>query len=187
MYHLELDLSFLLYICRKVVSLSQSSDPFNKLIWCLTSFEPDLFQLVDHWETGWSMELCKNSIKSLALFLFFSHSSTVVPEGFYCSWFLHPMGPKKLSRYSSYVVSPSLSGIPWSVYQFSISLMKSQKSLYYSDEFQFKVGGFRESVSDPLCLSKPLLKSWWWPHSHVPPLLQHSYQIVEREYLKNVC
>ena len=57
------------------------------------------------WDTGWSMELCRNSIKSLAHFLFFSHSSAVKPEGFHCSCFLHPMGPKKLSRYSSCVVS----------------------------------------------------------------------------------
>ena len=72
--------------------------------------------ILHHWETGWSMELCRNSIKNLALLLFFSHSSAIAPEGFHCSCFLHPMGPKKLSRYSSRVVSPALSGIPWSVY-----------------------------------------------------------------------
>ena len=31
--------------------------------------------ILHYWDTGWSMELCRNSIKSLALFLFFSHSS----------------------------------------------------------------------------------------------------------------
>ena len=64
-------------------------------------------------------------ILSLTLFLFFSHSSAVVPEGFHCSCFLHLMGPRKFNRYSSHVVSPSLSGIPWSVYQLSMPLMKS--------------------------------------------------------------
>ena len=95
------------------------------------------------WDTGWTMELCRNSIKSLALFLFFSHFSAVVPEGFHCSCFLHLMGPKKLSRYSSHVVSPAFPCIPWSVYQLSIPLMKSWKSSNCSDEFQSKVGGFR--------------------------------------------
>ena len=47
MYHLVLDMSFLHCICGKVTSVSQSSDPFNKLIWCLTSFNPDLLQLID--------------------------------------------------------------------------------------------------------------------------------------------
>ena len=109
------------------------------------------------WETGWSMELCRNSIKSLALFLFFSHSSAVAPEGFHCSCFLHPMGPKKLSRYSSRVVSPALSGICLSMYQFSIPLMKRQKSSNCSDEFQSKVGGFRESVGEPLISVKAFM------------------------------
>ena len=121
------------------------------------------------------MELCKNSIKSLALFLLFSLSSAVAPEGFHCSCFLRPMGPKKLSRYSSRVVSPSLSGIPWSIYQLSMPLMKSrkssncsdefqlsmplmksQKSSNCSDEFQSKVGGFRESVGEPLDICQSL-------------------------------
>ena len=65
-------------------------------------------QMILHqWGTGWSMEHCKNSIKALAL-LFCSHSSAVALEGFHCLCFLHPMGPKKLSRYSSHVVSPFL-------------------------------------------------------------------------------
>ena len=105
------------------------------------------------------MELCRNSIKSLALFLFFALSSAVTPEGFHCSCFLCPMGPKKLSRYSSRVVSPSLSGIPWSVYQLSMPLMKSRKSSNCSDEFQSKVGGFRESVGEPLISVKAFVKA----------------------------
>ena len=105
------------------------------------------------------MELCRNSIKSLALFLFFSRSSAVTPEGFHCSCFLRPMGPKKLSRYSSHVVSPSLSGIPCSVYQLSMPLMKSRKSSNCSDEFQSKVGGFRESVGEPLISVKAFVKA----------------------------
>ena len=105
------------------------------------------------------MELCRNSIKILALFLFFSLSSVVTPEGFHCSCFLCPMGPKKLSRYSSHVVSPSLSGIPWSVYQLSMPLMKSRKSSNCSDEFQLKVGGFRESVGEPLISVKAFVKA----------------------------
>ena len=64
--------------------------------------------ILHRWDTGWSMELCRNSIKSLAPFLFFSHSSTVAPEGFHCLCFLHLMGPKKLSRYSSHVLSSGL-------------------------------------------------------------------------------
>ena len=111
------------------------------------------------WDTGWSMELCRNSIKSLALFLFFSHSSVVAPEGFHCSCFLHPMGPMKLSRYSSHVVSPALSGIPWSVYQLSIPLMKSRTFSNCSNEFQLKVGGFRESVREPLISVKALVRA----------------------------
>ena len=105
------------------------------------------------------MELCRNSIKSLALFLFFSRSSAVAPVGFHCSCFFRPMGPKKLSRYSSHVVSPSLSGIPWSVYQLSMPLMKSRKSSNCSDEFQSKVGGFRESVGEPLISVKAFVKA----------------------------
>ena len=105
------------------------------------------------------MELCRDSIKSLALFLFFSHSSAVVPEGFHCSCFLRLMGTKKLSRYSSRVVSPALSGIPWSVYQLSIPLMKRRKSSNSSNEFQSKVGGFRESVSEPLISVKVFVKA----------------------------
>ena len=65
--------------------------------------------ILHHWKTGWSIELCRNSIKSLAFFLFLSHSFAVAPEGFYYSCL---MGPKKLSRYSSHVVSTYLSGIP---------------------------------------------------------------------------
>ena len=102
--------------------------------------------ILHHWETGWSMELCRNSITSLELFLFLSPSSVVALEEFHCLCFLHLMVPENLSRYSSHVVSLSLSGIPWSMYQLSMPLMKSQKSLYCSDEFQSKVGGFRESV-----------------------------------------
>ena len=173
MYHPELDVSFLLCICGEVtfttspqIHLTNLSGVLPALILISSSW-----YILHHWETGWSIELCRNSIKSLALFLFPSHSSAVAPEGFYCLWFLCPMGPKKLSRYSSHVVSTSLSGIPLSVYQLSMPLMKSWKSLYCSDEFQSKVGGFKESISDPLCLSKPLLEPWWWPHSHVPPAL----------------
>ena len=105
------------------------------------------------------MELHRNSIKSLVLFLFLSCSSVVAPEGFCCLGFLHLMGPKKLSRYSSCVVLPSLSGIPWSVYQLSMPLMKSQKSLYCSYEFQSKVGGFKESVSEPFISVKAFVKA----------------------------
>ena len=115
--------------------------------------------ILHHWDTGWSMELCRNSIKSLAFFLLFSHSSAVAPEGSHCLCFLHPMGPKKLSRYSSRVVSPALSGIPWSMYQLSMPLMKSQKSSNCSDEFQSKVGGFKESVSEPLISVKAFVKA----------------------------
>ena len=104
------------------------------------------------------MELCRNSIKSLTLFLF-SHSSAVAPEGFHCLCFLRPMGPKKLSRYSSHMVSPALSGIPWSVYQLSMPLMKSQKSSNCSDEFQSKVGGFRESIGEPLIFVKAFVRA----------------------------
>ena len=43
----------------------------------------------------------------------------------HCSCFLHPMGPKKLSRYSNQLVSTSVSGIPWSLYQPSTPLMRS--------------------------------------------------------------
>ena len=105
------------------------------------------------------MELCRNSIKSLALFLFLSASSVVAPEEFHCLCFLHLMGPKNLSRYSSHVVSLSLSGIPWSMYQLSMPLMKSQKSLYCSDEFQSKVGGFRESVGEPFISVKAFVRA----------------------------
>ena len=114
--------------------------------------------ILHHWETGWARELCRNSIKSLTLFLF-SHSSVVAPAGFYCSCFLHPMGPKKLSRYSSCMVSPTLSGIPWSVYQFSMALMKNQKSSHCSDEFQSKVGGFKESISEPFISAKAFVRT----------------------------
>ena len=105
------------------------------------------------------MKLCRNSIKSLALFLFFPHSSAVAPEGFHCSCLLCAMGPKKLSRYSSHVVSPVLSGIPWSVYQLSMPLMKSQKFSNCSDEFQSKVGGFRKSVGETLISVKAFVKA----------------------------
>ena len=105
------------------------------------------------------MELCRNSIKSLAPFLFFSHSSTVAPEGFHCLCFLHLMGPKKLSRYSSHVVSSALSGIPWSMYQLSMPLMKSLNSSYCSDEFKSKVGGFKESVSEPFISVKAFVRA----------------------------
>ena len=47
MHHLKLYVSFLLCICGKVASVSQSLDSFNKLIWCFTSFDPDLFLLID--------------------------------------------------------------------------------------------------------------------------------------------
>ena len=124
------------------------------------------------------MELCRNSIKSLALFLFFSPSSAVAPEGFHCSCFLHPMGPKKLSRYSSRVVSPSLSGIPWSVYQLSMPLMKSRKSSNCSDEFQSKVGGFRESVSEPLISVKALMMASMPCSSSSPALMLNSRERI---------
>ena len=130
------------------------------------------------------MELCKNSITSLSLFLFFSHSSAVAPEGFHCSCFLHLMGPKKLSRYSSHVVSPSLSGIPWSVYQLSMPLMKSQKSSNCSDEFQSKVGGFRESVSEPLISVKALMMASMPCSSSSPALMLKSRENI-RELLGN--
>ena len=105
------------------------------------------------------MGLFRNSIKSLALFLFFSLSSAVMPERFHCSCFLRPMGPKKLRRYSSHVVSPALSGIPWSMYQLSMPLMKSRKSSNCSDEFQSKVRGFRESVGEPLIFVKAFVRA----------------------------
>ena len=131
------------------------------------------------------MELCRNSIKSLALFLFFSRSSAVAPEVFHCSCFLHPMGPKKLSRYSSHVVSQSLSGIPWSVYQLSMPLMKSRKSSNCSDEFQSKVGGFRESVGEPLISVKAFVKALMMasmPCSSSPALMLYS-----REKMFAIC
>ena len=115
--------------------------------------------ILHHWETGWSIELCRNSIKSLALFLLLSHSSAVAPEGFYCLWFLCLMGPQKLSRYSSHVVSTSFSGIPLSVYQLSMPLMKSWKFLYCSGEFQSKVGTFKESISDPFMSVKAFVRA----------------------------
>ena len=133
------------------------------------------------------MELCRNSIKSLTL-LFFSLSSTVAPEGFHCSCFLHPMGPKKLSRYSSRVVSPSLSGIPWSVYQLSMPLMKSRKSSNCSDEFQSKVGGFRESVGEPLISVKAFVKALMMasmPCSSSSPALMLNSRENIRELLGN--
>ena len=124
------------------------------------------------------MELCKNSIKSLALFLFFSRSFAVAPEGFHCSCFLHPMGPKKLSRYSSRVVSPSLSGIPWSVYQLSMPLMKSRKSSNCSDEFQSKVGGFREPLISVKAFIKAMMMASMPCSSSSPALMLNSRERI---------
>ena len=120
-------------------------------------------------------------MKSLALFLFFSRSSAVVLEGFHCSCFLCPMGPKKLSRYSSHVVSPSLSGIPWSVYQLCMPLMKSRKSSNCSDEFQSKVGGFRESIGEPFRSVKAFIKALMMasmPCSSSPALMLNSRERI---------
>ena len=46
MDHPELDVPLLLHICGEVTSIGLSSDSFNKFVWSLTSFHPDLFQLV---------------------------------------------------------------------------------------------------------------------------------------------
>ena len=67
------------------------------------------------------------------------------------------MGLKKLRRYSSQVVSLSLSAIPWSLYQLSMPLIKSQKFLYLSNEFQSKFGGFSKSVSKPFGFDNGLI------------------------------
>ena len=70
-----------------------------------------------------------------------------------CSCFLHPMGPKKLSRYSHQLVSTSVSGISWGLYQLSICLMRS-------------CNPWRS-----LNLSMLLLVPRWWTHSFISLVL----------------
>ena len=73
--------------------------------------------------------------------------------------FLRPTGPKKLSRYSNWVSSPSASLIPCSLYQLSIPFQKSWKSSYWSCEFQSNLGGFKASMGDTLTLVRALVKA----------------------------
>ena len=133
---------------------------------------------------GWSMELCRKFINSLSLFLFFFCSSAVALEWFHWSCFVYLIGPKKLSRYSSKVVSPSVAGIPWSVYQLYMPLMKKRNSSYWSDEFQSNISG--NHFGNPSFKSKPLSEPWWWLHSHVMPPLRHSWWIVKKKYQQAV-
>ena len=98
-------------------------------------------------------------MNSMALFFFLARITGVAPLGVHCSCFFRPTRPKKLSRYSNWVSSPSFSVIPCSLYQLSIPLWKSRKSSYWSCEFQSNFGGFKASVGDTLTLVRALVKA----------------------------
>ena len=115
--------------------------------------------ILHHCDTGWSMPSCRNFMNSVALFLVLSRIARVAPSGVHCSCFFHPTGPKKLSRYSNWVSSPSASLIPCSLYQLSIPFRKSRKSSYWSCEFQSNFGGFKASVGDTLIPFRALVKA----------------------------
>ena len=116
------------------------------------------------WEKGWSMELCRNSIKSLALFLFFSHFTAVLPEGFHCSCFLLSDGTQEIEQILqscgiTSLVRYTLECVP-ALHPLNEETRNLQTVLM-SSSWRLEVSG-NLSVN-PWYLSKSSSKPWWWP------------------------